>query len=239
MALWVVDESRDRVFPYSFEGQPLDGGFFLIGPNHNSTGFTTDGTSFWVLDKIEKKVFRYDLNGTSGVGHDLQDPPGNDDLGHLEGITTDGLSLWVLDKDEGVFRYSTTGQFREKSFTLKSENSNAAGITTDGSSFWVVDRAKDEVFRYTMAGILLSSFSVAPSINQPQGIATDGTNIWVVEKQPDRIYPFGLDGGAAGPVITGVYEGSYSWYVDPDGKVKSLYFFFPESDSTGFQTAYP
>ena len=38
---------------------------------------------------------------------------------------------------------------------------------------------------------------------------------------------------------TGIYDGSYSWYVDPDGKVKSLFFFLPASDSTGFQTAYP
>jgi len=40
-------------------------------------------------------------------------------------------------------------------------------------------------------------------------------------------------------VVGGTASGSYSWYVDPDGRVKSLYFFFPESDQTGFQQAYP
>lgn len=39
--------------------------------------------------------------------------------------------------------------------------------------------------------------------------------------------------------VGGTASGSYGWYVDPDGRVKSLYFFFPESDQTGFQQAYP
>ena len=33
--------------------------------------------------------------------------------------------------------------------------------------------------------------------------------------------------------------GSYSWYVDSLGTVRSLYYFFPESDQTGFQTVFP
>ena len=33
--------------------------------------------------------------------------------------------------------------------------------------------------------------------------------------------------------------GTYGWYVDSTGKVKSIYFFFPESDQTGYQDAYP
>jgi prepilin-type N-terminal cleavage/methylation domain-containing protein len=35
------------------------------------------------------------------------------------------------------------------------------------------------------------------------------------------------------------YTGSYSWYVDANGRVESLLLFFPESDQTGFQDAYP
>jgi prepilin-type N-terminal cleavage/methylation domain-containing protein len=38
---------------------------------------------------------------------------------------------------------------------------------------------------------------------------------------------------------TNTYSGSYSWYVGSDGRVKSLYFFFPESDQTGFQDVFP
>ena len=34
-------------------------------------------------------------------------------------------------------------------------------------------------------------------------------------------------------------EGSYSWYVDSDGNVKSLFSFFPESSETGYKDRYP
>lgn len=33
--------------------------------------------------------------------------------------------------------------------------------------------------------------------------------------------------------------GSYSWYVDKTGRVRSLPFFFPVSDQTGYQEVYP
>jgi len=243
VALWVVDGSSNKVFQYSLEGKPLDGGFSLAGANSNAVGITTNGTSFWVLDRSPNRtVFRYNLDGTGPVvSFDLDSPPIGS-LGHLVGITTDGTSLWVLDQNDGVFRYSTDGTFRNESFKLHPDNRVAEGITTDGNSLWVLDDSggstKGQVFRYTRTGVLLSSFSVGPAA-QPHGIATDGTNIWVADRSTDTLYPFGLDGGPPGPEITGVYDGSYSWYVDPDGKVKSLFFYLPKADSTGFQTAYP
>ncbi|MCI0779999.1 MAG: type II secretion system protein [Chloroflexi bacterium] len=37
----------------------------------------------------------------------------------------------------------------------------------------------------------------------------------------------------------GSESGSYSWYVDTKGRVRSLLFFFPEIDQTGYQAVYP
>ena len=34
-------------------------------------------------------------------------------------------------------------------------------------------------------------------------------------------------------------RGSYTWYVDVNGKVQSLYFFLPTADRTGYRDAYP
>ncbi len=34
-------------------------------------------------------------------------------------------------------------------------------------------------------------------------------------------------------------SGSYTWYVDSDGKVQSLYYFYPAEDSSGYANAYP
>ena len=34
-------------------------------------------------------------------------------------------------------------------------------------------------------------------------------------------------------------DGSYSWYIDSNGKVKSVYYFFPLTSNTGYQETYP
>ena len=52
----------------------------------------------------------------------------------------------------------------------------------------------------------------------------------LVEKAPTSASPDNLGGSETG---------SYSWYVDKSGRVKSLPFFYPESDQTGFQAVYP
>jgi hypothetical protein len=96
----------------------------------------------------------------------------------------------------------------------------------------------DRVFSYTMTGVPLGSFNVAPALN-PEGVASDGTNVWVADRNTNKIYPFGMEGGAPGAPAGGLYDGSYSWYVNKEGKVQSLYYFFPEPDQTGFQSAYP
>jgi prepilin-type N-terminal cleavage/methylation domain-containing protein len=35
------------------------------------------------------------------------------------------------------------------------------------------------------------------------------------------------------------YSGSYSWYVDSAGKVKSLFYFYPTTSNTGYQSVHP
>ena len=57
-------------------------------------------------------------------------------------------------------------------------------------------------------------------------LATDG----LLEKEPTSASP---DTGG------GSESGSYSWYVDSKGRVRSLLFFFPEIDQTGYQAVYP
>lgn len=34
-------------------------------------------------------------------------------------------------------------------------------------------------------------------------------------------------------------DGSYTWFVDDNGRVKSLFYFFPLSSETGYKDVYP
>lgn len=55
-----------------------------------------------------------------------------------------------------------------------------------------------------------------------------------LDRIPQSASPDNKDSGAGG-----TYDGSYSWYVDGSGRVRSLYYYFPTASSTGYQEAFP
>ena len=241
VAFWVVDDGSNRVFRYSLDGTlvesfPLDN----LNGNGDPSGIATDGSRLLVLDESEEKVYRYNMAGGPQGSFDVTTASDG-----LVGITTDGESIWILNVDSDgngeVFRYSASGTAQASSFRLAAANSAPVGITTDGREFWVLDDngGNGLVFRYNLAGTPIGDpFAVGP-VSQPGGIATDGTNIWVADRNTGTVYPFSLDGNPPGPSTPGLYTGSYSWYVDRQGKVQSLSFFFPQEDKTGFLAVYP
>jgi hypothetical protein len=102
-----VDRTAGKVFQYSTEGPLLDE-FSLAPSNQDATGIATDGSNFWVLDAGDKKVYRYNLDG-SPESLPFEITTANTDLA---GIATDGASIWILDTGTGVFRYSIAGVYQ-------------------------------------------------------------------------------------------------------------------------------
>lgn len=47
------------------------------------------------------------------------------------------------------------------------------------------------------------------------------------------------DGETPTPTTIPDDRGSYTWYVDSNGRVQSLYYFYPTTDRTGYQDVYP
>ena len=76
-------------------------------------------------------------------------------------------------------------------------------------------------------------------------VSVGGTN-YVVDSQDwfidfDELTTAGLmevpDSASADNATSGA--GSYSWFVDGNGRIESLYYFFPVSSNTGYQEVYP
>ena len=113
-------------------------------------------------------------------------------------------------------------------------DNDAASLNKPG---WHVDVVTREGVQYTVDSrdyfIDFERLAAKSLLDQvPASASTDN-------RPQDPPGPFGPDGSPLGPSTLGLYNGSYSWYVDRHGKVQSLSFFFPEPDKTGFQTAYP
>lgn len=126
-------------------------------------------------------------------------------------------------------------------------NSNPVGGTEGGTPYWV-DTDADGV-RDDSSEILLRDPPTSSTIDH--WLTTDvtrGSKTYVVDSR-DWFVNFAelvtddlmsaLPTSASSDNDSSNGTGSYSWYIDSDGRVKSLFYFFPESDQTGYQNSYP
>jgi sugar lactone lactonase YvrE len=140
--IWLVDSYTDKVYKFSGAASRLSGsqnpssGFNLVSHRNGSINpqdIVTDGTSFWVVDGSQLKVFKYTLSG-SLLGSWSIDPADT----HPTGITinpTNVSDIWIVDNGtDKVYQYvgaasRTSGsQNAGATFALASGNTNPQGI---------------------------------------------------------------------------------------------------------------
>ena len=143
---------------------------------------------------------------------------------------------------------ASAGDNDDEASTLGIANSNPVGGTEGGTPYWV-DTDSDGV-RDTSGSEKLywSGFTTTSDDRWVTTDVTRGSQTYIVDSR-DWFINFAelvtddlisaLPTSASSDNDSSNGDGSYSWYVDSDGKVKSLFFFFPESDQTGYQNSYP
>jgi glucose/arabinose dehydrogenase len=140
--LWLVDSAAAKVYKYTGAASRLSGSqsaassFSLAGGhngNSNPQDLVTDGTSFWVVDGTQHKVFKYTLSGSS-LGSWAIDPAN----AHPTGITINPNNvsdIWIVDNGTlRVYQYvgaasRTSGsQNAAATFALNPNDTNPQGI---------------------------------------------------------------------------------------------------------------
>jgi DNA-binding beta-propeller fold protein YncE len=140
--IWLVDSYSDKVYKYTGAASRLSGSqnaassFSLVSGKKGSTNpqdIVTDGTSLWVVDGTQLKVFKYSLSGSS-LGSWSIDPANT----HPTGITINPSNvsdIWIVDNGTNkVYQYvgaatRTSGsQNAAATFALNSNNTNPQGI---------------------------------------------------------------------------------------------------------------
>jgi hypothetical protein len=140
--IWLLDNYTHKVYEYAGAASRLSGSqgatssFSLASGkrgNTNGKGIVTDGTSFWVVDGSQLKVFKYTLSG-SLLGSWTIDPAN----AHPTGITinpTNVSDIWIVDNGtDKVYQYigaasRTSGsQNAGATFALAAGNTNPQGI---------------------------------------------------------------------------------------------------------------
>ena len=185
--------------------------------NSSPKGIWSDGTTFWVADDEDDKLYAYSLSdgtrqdGTGGTSDkELSFHADNDSA---KGIWSDGTTVWVADdEDDKLYAYSLsdgtrqdgTGSTTDKELGLHADNADPWGIWSDGTTLWVADQIDFRLYAYALSGGARSQtreFALSPS--QPAGVWSDGNTIWVaVGVSPfERANAYTLDfsNGTAGP----------------------------------------
>ena len=170
--------------------------------NDNPRGIWSDGTTMWVVDDGDSKIYAYILNTKardSAKDFNTLDAAGNDSP---TGIWSDDTTMWVADgSDDKLYAYNMATKARDsdKDFnTLENaENERPEGIWSDGTTMWVADASDDKIYAYSMdskARVSSKDFNTLENAEneRPEGIWSDGTTMWVADYSDDKIYAYNL-----------------------------------------------
>ena len=183
-----------------FAENPAKG--FLLDANDFPLGIWSDGTTMWVADRINFKLYAYDLASKArDVSNDFDTlaGAGND---RPWGIWSDGTTMWVVDEFDGKFyAYDLASKARDASKDFNNlagaGNDDPAGIWSDGTTMWVVDFSDDKIYAYDLASKARDASkdfnTLADAGNDgPLGIWSDGTTMWVLDGADNKIYAYDL-----------------------------------------------
>ena len=174
----------------------------LDGGNTAARGVWSDGTTIWVVDADDDKLYAYTLaDGTYDSAKDITLYSG-----HIfaQGVWSDGTTVWVVDShDEMLHAYAFDGtHVPAKDITLDGDNTSALGVWSDGTTIWVADTGDDKLYAYALADGTYDptrDITLDSDNSSPIGTWSDGITIWVVDTGDDKLYAYALAGGTYDP----------------------------------------
>ena len=162
--------------------------------NNHGGAVVTDGTDFWVIDRLASIAYKYDSAGAY-TGTSVSIPT---TMSRPEGGTWDGTNYWVTDGIAGfVVQYDSSFSATGTEFDISAEipdSDNARGLAWDGTYFYIAGNSDRFIFRYDAAGAYTNfSFGFQTEITSVIDLEFFDGFLWVMEAG-GRTFKFNLDG---------------------------------------------
>ena len=170
----------------------------ITAENNRPRGMWSDGTTMWVTDWIDIKIYAYDMSTKAhdaSKDFDTLDAAGND---NPRGIWSDGTTVWVSDySDEKLYAYDMTTKARDVSKDFDTANLLPTGIWSDGTTMWVAAQVRAKIYAYDMSTKARDAdkdFDTleAAGNNYPGGIWSNNITMWVAEEDDDKLYAYNM-----------------------------------------------
>ena len=170
--------------------------------NNSPAGLWSDGTTMWVADNDDLKIYAYNL-ATKARDEDKDFTQLDSGNVFPTGLWSDGDTMWVSDYLDRIFAYNlaTKAPDEDKEFDADrlniSGNTSPAGLWSDGTTMWVVDSTDDRIYAYNLADQErdedkeFDTLSPAGN-NAPIALWSDGTTMWVTDVTDKKVYAYNL-----------------------------------------------
>ena len=176
--------------------------------NNEPYGIWSDGTTMWVSDWLDAKIYAYSMatrDRDPDRDFDTLIAAGNDSP---RGIWSDGATMWVSDfRDNKVYAYSmaTRSHHPEKDFDAV-RAAGSAGIWSDSITMWIADFLESKIYAHSMATRSHDpdkdfNTLLAAGNQRPEGIWSDGVTMWVTDNggfgehaggPPNKVYAYSM-----------------------------------------------
>ena len=211
----------------------------LAAGTSNLQGIWSDGTTMWVSDSDDDKIYAFSMATKArdaGKDFDTLKDAGNT---NPSGIWSDGTTMWVMedDNDEKIYAYDMATKARDsgKDFnTLEDAGVDfPVGIWSDGATMWVAEYIDKKLYAFNMATKARDADKDFDTLDEdngwPFGIWSDGATMWVSDLLDIKIYAYNMGTqardatkdfdnlGATGSLLAGPIwsDGTTMWVADP------------------------
>ena len=190
-------------------------------------GICSDGTTMFVVDRNDDKVYAYKMSDTTrDSGKDVTLDSNNDEP---KGLSCDSTHLWVAQDNDDltskIFVYLRSDGSHVSTLDIGAStlspsssvgavnNNDQRGMWSNGTTLFVVDDGDDQVYGYKLSDRSRDddkNLSLDAANTNPWGLWFDGRVLWVADTADDRLYVYDLPGAQPGntpasgdPSVTG------------------------------------
>ena len=186
--------------PYGWKASDdLDG--LVAAGNRDPGGVWSDGSTFWVADLDDGKIYAYHANGMRNAGQDFDTLGAAGNTTPL-GIWSDHTTMWVVDNaGQKIYAYNMSTKARDTSREFNTlddaGNTGPGDIWSDGITMWVTDPVDLMIYAYNMSTKARDTSREFNTLDDagnadPTGIWSDGITMWVADYVDNRIYAYNM-----------------------------------------------
>ena len=214
----------------------------------------SDGTTLWVADFHDAKVYAYDVGTRERVPAKDVDTLRAAGNSHPSGIWSDGNTVWIADyQDSKVYAYDLDTGLRlpnaDVDALIDAGNGQPVGVWSDGATMWVGDFGDTKVYAYDLRTGERDSGKDLNTLRQADNsflvdMWSDGTTMWVGDYLYGKIFAYDLRTGARKNTLdfhstlqaaepAGLWSDGATMWVYDSGKGKTFAYNLPETPLLG------